>query len=147
MTARIANPFHHAGASLKGAMAMEKSFAESGVDQKLVGLVRLRASQINGCAYCISEHVRDLQKAGEHEMRIHMLAGWREATDFSAKERAALAWTETLTLVAATHAPDDIYEAFKAEFTEDEQVIITLVIGAINMWNRLQIGFRVPPAG
>ncbi|TCP36077.1 carboxymuconolactone decarboxylase family protein [Sphingomonas sp. BK235] len=147
MSARIANPFVHAGASMKAAVALERSYAESGVEQKLLGLVRLRAAQMNGCAFCIHAHVVELQKLGETDMRMHMVAGWREATDFSPRERAALGWTEALTLVAETHAPDDVYEAFKSEFGEEEQVVISMVIGTVNLWNRLQIGFRVPPAG
>lgn len=147
MSARIANPFAHAGASMKAAVALERTYAEAGVEPRLLGLVRLRASQMNGCAFCIHAHVLELQKLGESDMRMHMLAGWREAADFSPRERAALGWTEALTLIAETYAPDEVYEAFKSEFSEEEQVVITMVIGTVNLWNRLQIGFRVPPVG
>jgi len=146
MSARIANPFKYAGASMKAATELEESFAQSGLDRKLIGLVRLRAAQMNGCAYCVHAHVEELKKLGESETRMLMLNAWREATDFNSQERAALEWTETLTKIAETHAPDDVYARFSAEFSEDQQVTLSLVIGTINMWNRVMIGFRVPPA-
>lgn len=146
MTARIANPFHSAAPSIKAAIALERTYAESGMDQKLLGLLRLRAAQINGCAYCVHMHVRELEKLGESAMRMHLLAAWHEATDFSPRERAALGWTDALTRIADTRAPDDVYAALQAEFSEEEQVTLSLVIGTINLWNRLMIGFRVPPA-
>lgn len=146
MTTRIANPFHLVGNSAKAAAAFEKTLNDSGLDRTLLELVRLRAAQINGCAYCLQEHAAVLQTLGTSDMQMHVLAGWREATGFTARERAALGWTEALTRIAETHAPDDAYAALAAEFSEAEQVTLSLVIGAINMWNRVMIGFRVPPA-
>ena len=105
-------------------------------------LVKLRASQINGCAYCIHMHATFLRKHGESEMRLYMLDAWRESALYDERERAALGWTEALTRLADTHAPDEDYERLKAQFTEAEQVGLTLAIGAINTWNRLQVGFR-----
>ncbi len=146
MSARIDNPFKHAPASMKAASALEQTLTKPSLDERLFGLVRMRASQINGCAYCIQMHMNELEKLGESTKRMLLLDGWREATIYSDRERAALGWTEALTRIADTHAPDAAYDALKAEFSEDEQVTLSLVIGTINMWNRLQIGFRVPPA-
>jgi AhpD family alkylhydroperoxidase len=123
--------------------ALEQSFADSGVEPRIRELVKLRASQINGCAFCIHMHATDLRKAGESEMRLYMLDAWRESSLYTPRERAALGWTEALTRVADTHAPDADYDALKAQFSEAEQVQLTLMIGAINAWNRLAIGMRV----
>ena len=122
--------------------ALEVELAASGLDHELLELVKLRASQINGCAFCIHMHTTDLRKHGEIEMRLYMLNAWRESPLYSNRERAALAWTEALTRLSETGAPDAEYEDLKAEFTEAEQVNLTLAIGAINVWNRLQVGFR-----
>src|SRR5690606_33264964 len=101
-----------------------------------------RASQINRCAYCIEMHTREAREAGEREERLHLLTAWRESSFYTDRERAALAWTEALTLVAQTHAPDEDYEILRAHFTAEEIVNLTLLIGAINIWNRVAIGFR-----
>ena len=143
MTARIANPHALAPAAVKAMMALEASSQASGLDPVLMELVRLRASQINGCAYCIHMHSTDLRKRGESEMRLYMLDAWRDSSLYSARERAALGWAEALTRLAETRAPDADYDALKAEFTPEEQVQLTLLIGAINVWNRLQVGLRV----
>lgn len=143
MTSRIANPHALAPAAVKAMMALEASFAATSLDPMLMELVRLRASQINGCAYCIHMHTTDLRRNGESEMRLYMLDAWRESSLYSARERAALGWAEALTRLAETRAPDADYDALKAEFTPEEQVQLTLLIGAINTWNRLQVGFRV----
>ncbi|MGO4387617.1 carboxymuconolactone decarboxylase family protein [Microvirga sp. 2YAF29] len=143
MTQRVANPFKVAPEPIKAMMALETTLAGSGLDHNLMELVRLRASQINGCAYCIHMHVTDLRKHGESDMRLHLLSAWRESSFFTLRERAALGWTEALTRLAETGASDADYEALKAEFTEVEQVNLTLAIGTINVWNRLQVGFRV----
>src|SRR5690606_12156439 len=103
------------------------------------------ASQINGCAYCIQLHVRDAVKNGESHERLHLLDAWRESRLFTDRERAALAWTESLTRVASTHAPDEDYDRLKGQFDETEIAYLTLLIGAINVWNRIQIGFRAAP--
>jgi AhpD family alkylhydroperoxidase len=104
--------------------------------------VKIRASQINGCANCLHMHTADARKAGETEERIYLLNAWRESLLFTPRERAALAWTEALTLLSETHAPDADYEALQAHFTPKEQVDLTLLIGVINTWNRLAVGFR-----
>ncbi len=143
MTPRIANPHQLAPVGIKAMMALEASFAASGLDPVLIELVKLRASQINGCAYCIHMHTTDLRKRGEPEMRLYMLDAWHESSLYSERERAALGWTEALTRLAETRAPDAAYDALNAVFTQEEQVQLTLLIGAINTWNRLQVGFRI----
>jgi AhpD family alkylhydroperoxidase len=141
-TPRVKNAHALAPDSIKAMMALEASFASSGLSPTLLDLVRLRASQINGCAYCIHMHSTHLRERGESEMRLYMLSAWRESPLYSARERAALAWTEALTRLAETGAPDADYALVAAEFSEAEQVSLTLLIGAINAWNRLQVGFR-----
>ena len=142
MSTRIQNPHALAPDAIKAMMALEASFASSGLDAVLLELVRLRASQINGCAFCIHMHTTTLRKAGEPEMRLYMMDAWRESSLYSARERAALGWTEALTRLSQTGAPDADYDALKAQFSEAEQVQLTLLIGSINVWNRLQVGFR-----
>ena len=142
---RIRNPYKEAPASVAAMMQLEATFDASGLDPLLIELVKLRASQINGCAACLQMHVSAARKHGEGEMRLHMLPGWRESTLYSERERAALGWTEALTRIADTHAPDADYAPFAAAFSEAEQVQVTLIIGAINAWNRVGVGFRVPP--
>ena len=115
---------------------------DCGLEQSLLALVKIRASQINGCAYCIDMHVKEGRKAGVSEQRMHLVAAWRESPLFSERERAALAWTEALTLIADTHAPDSDYEALRARFSEEEMVKLSVAIGLINVWNRIVIGFR-----
>jgi AhpD family alkylhydroperoxidase len=145
MTPRIENPFKLAPEPIKAMMALEASFKNCGLDHALLELVRLRVSQINGCAFCLHMHSTDLRRGGETEMRLYMLNAWREAPLYSARERAALGWAESLTRLAETGAPDADYDALKAAFSEAEQVQLTLAIGAINAWNRLQVGFRAAP--
>jgi AhpD family alkylhydroperoxidase len=142
MTPRLENPFKAAPEGVKAMMALEAVLKSSGLDHVLLELVKLRASQINGCAFCIHMHATYLRKHGESEMRLYMLDAWRESSLYSERERAALGWTEALTRVAETRAPDEDYNRLKAQFTDAEQVNLTLVIGAINVWNRLQVGFR-----
>jgi len=142
MTPRLNEPFKLALAPIKAMQTLEVALAASGLDHNLLELVKLRASQINGCAFCIHMHTTDLRRHGESEMRLYMLNAWRESTLYSPRERAALAWTEALTRLAETGAPDADYALVKAEFTDAEQVNLTLAIGAINVWNRLQVGFR-----
>lgn len=104
--------------------------------------MKFRASQINGCAFCLHMHSRDARAAGEREERLHLIAAWRESSYYTAREQAALGWTEALTLVAQTAAPDEAYLPLKAEFTDEEIVHLTLLITTINAWNRIAIGFR-----
>jgi len=117
----------------------------SGLEPALMELVKIRASQINGCAYCIDMHTKDARVNGESEQRIYALSAWRETPFFTDRERAALAWTEALTLISETHAPDDVYEEVRRQFTEKELVALTMAIVAINGWNRILIGFRAVP--
>jgi AhpD family alkylhydroperoxidase len=125
--------------------AMQRVVDESGLEPALLELVKLRASQINGCAFCIDMHTKDARAAGETEQRLYLLDAWREAAHlYSERERAALAWTEAVTQIAAGHAPDQTYELVRAEFAEAELVKLTLAIVTINGWNRLNIAFRTP---
>ena len=123
-------------------IAITKAVAATGIEPSLIELVKIRASQINGCAFCLHMHTTDARRQGEAEMRLHLLSAWREAPVYTERERAALAWTEALTLIAETHAPDADYEAMRAQFSEAEAVNLTMLIGAINAWNRVAIGFR-----
>jgi len=118
---------------------------ESGLEHGLLELIKLRESQINGCAYCLDMHTKDARAAGEAEQRLYTVSAWRETPFFSDRERAALLWTEHITLISAEHVPDAIYEQVKAHFTEQELVNLTLAIIAINGWNRFAIAFRSVP--
>jgi AhpD family alkylhydroperoxidase len=132
--------------TIKALMALEAQIQGSGLEQSLIELVKTRASQINGCAYCINMHTQDARKHGETEQRLYLLNAWREAPAYSERERAALAWTEAVTLIADTHAPDDVYQEVRRHFSEAETVNLTMLIATINAWNRLAISFRaVPP--
>ena len=117
----------------------------SGIEPALLELVKIRASQINGCAFCLAMHVRDARRQGEREARLDLLPAWREAPLYTARERAALAWTEAVTLIADGHVPDAVYEAAQREFGDKELVDLTYAVVAINGWNRLAIAFRKPP--
>ncbi len=141
MTPRL-NPFAAAPALMKSWQDFSKSSIQCGLEDSLRELVEIRASQINGCAVCLHMHTAAARKRGETEERLYLLDAWRESPLYSERERAALAWTEALTLVSETHAPDDAYQAVQAQFTVKEQVALTLLIVAINGWNRIQIGFR-----
>lgn len=141
MTPRL-NIFQAAPEATKAMVAVETAIGQSGLEHGLAELVRLRASQINGCAFCIHMHVTDARKHGETDMRIHLLDAWRESPAFTDRERAALNWTESLTRIAKTHAPDSDYALLQSQFDEKEIAALTLLIGAINLWNRVQIGLR-----
>jgi AhpD family alkylhydroperoxidase len=133
-------------ASYKAMLDLQGHVNDSGLDKPMMELVKIRASQINGCAFCLDMHTRDARLHGERENRLHLLPAWREAPVYSARERAALAWTEALTLVHATQVPDEVYEQARAQFSEQELVRLSLAIVAINGWNRLCVGFRTQPA-
>ena len=122
--------------------ALEAYVRGCGLEKPLVDLVKMRASQINGCAYCLDMHSKEARQAGETEQRLYLLSAWRESPLFTDRERAALAWTEALTLVAETHAPDDVYEEVRRHFSEGETVKLSLAIVTINGWNRLCVGAR-----
>ena len=140
------NFYQAAPDTIKALSALEAQVQGSGLEQSLIELVKARASQINGCAYCINMHTEDARKRGETEQRLHLLSAWREAPVYSKRERAALAWTEAVTLISETHVPDDIYAEIRAQFSEAETVNLTMLIATINAWNRLAIAFRaVPP--
>ncbi|MQY43590.1 carboxymuconolactone decarboxylase family protein [Epibacterium sp. SM1969] len=129
---------------LQPMLQQEELLKSSGLEYSLIELVKLRASQMNGCAFCIHMHTHDARAHGESEDRMHLLNAWREADVYTAKERAALAWTEALTEVAHTRAPDADYAKIAEHFSPREQVALTLLISAINSWNRIAIGFRMP---
>lgn len=121
---------------------VEAAIQSSGLAKPLIELVKMRASQINGCAYCLDMHSKDARRAGETEQRLYLLSAWRESPLYSDRERAALAWTECLTRVATDGAPDEVYAAVQAQFAPKEIVDLTILIGLINLWNRLAIGMR-----
>ena len=142
MQARL-NHYNAAPGALKALMGLETYVRNCGLETSLIELIKMRASQINGCAYCLDMHSKDARRNGETEQRLYLLNAWHESSLYSPRERAALAWTEALTLIAETHAPDDVYEAVKQHFTEGELVNLTTLIGTINVWNRIAIGFRM----
>jgi AhpD family alkylhydroperoxidase len=145
MTPRM-NFMQAAPDTIKALMALEAQIQGSGLEQSLIELVKTRASQINGCAYCINMHTSDARKHGETEQRLYLLNAWQESPVYSERERAALAWTEAVTLIADTRAPDAIYADVRKHFSEAETVNLTMLIATINAWNRLAIAFRsVPP--
>lgn len=133
--------------ALQAMRPIEQYVRQSGLEPSLLELVRLRASQINGCAYCIDMHTKDARAKGETEQRLYGLNAWQESPFYSPRERAALAWTEAVTLVAQTHAPDNVYEEVRRHFSEREVVDLTMAIVAINGWNRLAVSFRAEPGG
>ena len=129
--------------AIKPMYAIEAYLKNCGLEHSLLLLVKMRASQINGCAYCLDMHSKDARAEGETEQRLYTLNAWRETPFFSSRERSALAWTEALTLISKTHAPDEVFEELRAHFSEREIADLTLAIGAINAWNRFAISFRV----
>ena len=137
----------HAPGVYEAMDALDRYLGEASIDERLLHLVRLRASQMNGCAYCIDMHWKDLRALGESEQRLAGLDAWRESPYYSDRERAALLWTEAVTRIADGHAPDAAYEAARASFGERELCDLTLVIATINAWNRLSIAARLVPGG
>ena len=134
--------------SLEGLHALfnlGKVINESGLEPSLLELVKTRASQMNGCAYCIDMHTKDARAAGETEQRLYALSAWEETPFYTPRERAALAWTEAITNIQQGHASDEVYEVVRKEFTEAELVRLTMAIAQINTWNRISIAFRVEP--
>jgi len=143
MTSRI-DATKYLSSGMGRAMLELSGQVEGKVERRLFELVKIRASQINGCAYCLDMHTKEARLAGETEQRIYALNAWRETPFFSDRERAALEWTEAVTRVADTHVPDEIYERVKTQFDEAEVVALTFAIVVINSWNRLAVSFRVP---
>ena len=130
---------------MQALFGLERQVRQAGFDLKLLNLVRMRAAQINGCAYCLDMHSKDSRALGETEQRLYGLDAWRETPYYSARERAALEWTEALTLVSQTRVPDDVYERVREQFSEDELAHLSLAIVSINGWNRLNIAARTVP--
>jgi AhpD family alkylhydroperoxidase len=131
--------------SLKGMLELEKYVAASGLERTTYELVKLRASQINGCAYCIDMHTKDARRAGETEQRLYTLSVWRETAFFSERERAALEWTEALTRIADNEVSDELYDKVRKQFDEKDLMALTMAIIAINGWNRLAISLKTEP--
>jgi AhpD family alkylhydroperoxidase len=130
---------------IKALLDLEKAIGESGLEPALLHLVRMRASMINGCAYCLDMHSKDARAGGETEQRLYELSAWREAPFYNDRERAALAWTEAVTLIAESHAPDEHFDELRRHFSEPEIAVLTGAIVAINAWNRFAIAFRTTP--
>ena len=129
--------------ALQAMLGLQRYVNESGLEHSLQELVKMRASQINGCAYCLDMHSKDARAAGETEQRLYMLDAWRESPVYTDRERAALEWTEAVTRVSEGHVPDSVYDVVRRHFSEEELVNLTLAVVAINGWNRLMISFRV----
>ena len=131
--------------AVQAVLGVQSYVNASGLEPSLLELVKMRASQINGCAYCLDMHSKDARAAGETEQRLYLLNAWREAPFYSDRERAALEWTESLTLVSENHVPDEVYEKAREHFSEQELVDLSIAEAAINTWNRLSIAFRAEP--
>lgn len=142
MSPRLTNQFELAADAYQAMVQVEVALQSSGVDLRLLELVKLRVSQINGCAFCLDMHLRVARTLGEDELRIQLLNAWRDSSLYSERERAALDWAECLTLLSDRGAPDEVYDRLSAQFDAREQSYLTFAIGAINLWNRLQVGFR-----
>jgi AhpD family alkylhydroperoxidase len=134
-----------ASGAAKAMYGLEHFVHNSGLESGLIELVKMRASQINGCAYCLDMHSKDARAAGETEQRLYALNAWRETPFYTDRERAALEWTESLTLVSQNLVPDEVYESVKKQFSEEELVSLSMAVVAINGWNRLAISFRTVP--
>jgi len=132
-------------AAYQAVSALQKYVDQSGLDAKLRELIKIRASQINGCAFCLAMHTHDARELGETDERMHLLNAWHEAPVYSERERAALGWIEAITLVTQGHVPDEAFEAVREQFSEKEIVDLTAAAVAINTWNRIAIAFRIPP--
>ena len=135
-------PLNAAPAAYEALSGVEAYIQRCGLEASLIHLVKMRASQINGCAYCLDMHSKDARRLGETEQRLYLLNAWQESPLYTERERAALAWTDALTLIADTHAPDDVFAEVRGQFNDKELMDLTTLIGMINLWNRLSIGFR-----
>ncbi len=136
------NPYQSAPEAMNALMAFETYVQGCGLEPSLIELVKTRASQINGCAFCIHMHTRDARARGETEERLYLLDAWRESPLYTDRERAALAWTEATTLISQTHSPDAVFEEARQQFAEADLVKLTVLIATINAWNRIAISFR-----
>lgn len=139
------NAFQIAPQAYPAISALQKYVDSCGLERPLLELVRLRASQINGCAFCLDMHTKVARALGETEQRLYLVSAWRESPFYTDRERAALEWTESVTLVGETHVPDEVYERVKQQFTPTELVNLTAAIAMINTWNRLSVAFRTVP--
>jgi AhpD family alkylhydroperoxidase len=139
------NPQKVSPAAYQAMYGLEMFVRKSNLEHSLIELVKMRASQINGCAYCIDMHSKDARAAGETEQRLYALNAWRETPFFTDRERAALAWTEAVTMVSRDQVPDPVYEEARQQFSDEELVVLTMAVVAINGWNRLAIAFRAVP--
>ncbi len=142
MTPRL-NPYTAAPELVQAFFAFSTQVMASGLDKSLLHLVEIRSSQINGCSNCVNMHTFEARQAGETEQRVHLIAAWEDAPCYTDRERAALAWTEHLTLIADKRAPQHVYDALDAQFSKEEQVKLTMMINVINGWNRLAVGFHL----
>ena len=143
MELRIA--YEKGGDALMAMYGLELYLAKSSIERKLLHLIKFRVSQINGCAYCLDMHSKDLRHEGETEQRLYTLDAWRETPFFTDRERAALAWAEAVTLITEGHVPDELYEETRKHFNEQELIDLTLAVTTINSWNRISIAFRTTP--
>ena len=144
MQARIQDYPKASPESFKAMLALSAATRTCSLEPKLLELVKIRASQINECAYCLDMHTQDARALGETEQRLHLLSAWREAPFYTDRERAALAWTEAVTKLSESHVPDEVYDEVRARFSEKETVELNWVVVTINAWNRLQVSFRIP---
>jgi len=136
------NAFEKGQGAFKAMLGISAYLAKSSLEKKLLELIEYRVSQINGCAYCLDMHSKDLRHDGETEQRIYMISAWRETDLFTGRERAALLWAESVTLLNEGHVPDEVYEEVRKQFSEEELIDLTLAVASINSWNRLNIAFR-----
>jgi AhpD family alkylhydroperoxidase len=136
------NGYEKGQGAMKAMMGLEIYLAKSSIEKNLLHLIKYRVSQINGCAYCLDMHSKDLRAAGETEQRLFVLDAWREAPFYTDRERAALAWAESVTKVTEGHVPDAVYEEARKQFSEEELIDLTLAVTTINAWNRISIAFR-----
>ena len=139
------NPYTTSPDAYKAMRGLEEYLRTCGLEESLLHLVKLRASQINGCAYCLDMHWKDLRAIGENEQRLYSLDAWRECPWYTDRERAALAWTDALTLITNGHVSDAVYEQVRPHFTDKELTDLTLAVTTINAWNRISIASRTPP--
>ena len=142
MTKPRLDPLTVAPDGVAALVGVEKYLQGCGLDHKLIALVKTRVSQINGCAYCLHMHTQEARKLGESDTRLYLLNAWHESNLYTARERAALAWAESLTNIAATHAPDHVYDEARRQFSEKELADLSIAVAMINAWNRLSIGTR-----
>jgi AhpD family alkylhydroperoxidase len=143
MSAQRMNYRTAAPGAYEAVLGVESYVRQCGLEKSLIELVKMRASQLNRCAFCLDMHSKDARRNGESEQRLHLLSAWEEASVYTPRERAALAWTDALTLLPSTAAPDAVYQPLKHHFTDKEIVDLTVLVGVINLWNRIGVGFRL----